>query len=117
MNPEEIANALQHWATKNSPSLKTLRRTVTLLMAERYSVDPVKGLVFDQIEEATGTVKEGFTAKVIQNSVEEFKIQFINSIIELPKPKVGRSIAGSSIDEREQFNVVKLYLENYTLPK
>lgn len=113
MNPEEVAAAIQMWINKSNPPLKKIRRTVHLLMVERYSVDPVKKQVFDQADEETGNAKEGFTVKMIRNSMDEFRIQFIQAEIQCPKPKVGRPIASSSVEEKETFNVVDLFYEMY----
>lgn len=113
MNPEEVACALQGWITKSNPTLKRIRKSICLLLAERYFVDSVKRVVMDQVDEESGNSKEGFTCRMIRNSMEEFRIQFINAEIHCTKPKVGRPIATSSMDEKETFNVVDIFFEQY----
>lgn len=115
MNPAEVTSFIQTWILKQqNVNLSLIRRLIFSVMSIRYAIDPVKNIVYDEgTETPTGTPKEGFQVRVIKNSILEWKVQYAECILKVPKAKVTRSLAGSTLDDAEEFSTIQLFLDAY----
>lgn len=115
MNPDEVALCIQLWVDKNPTlSMTNIKHMVVKMMSVRWFVDKFQRMVIDRgLDMQTGSPKEGYSIKVVFNTIEEWKLQFINAEISLPKLKAARTLVGSSIDDREKVLVTDILLEQY----
>lgn len=116
MDPKNVQVAVQAWINASpTVNLYTIKQYVFRMLSARFAHDHVQGIIIDRGVniEVSQSKKEGLQSSVITHSVDDWRIQWADCEISVPKPKPGRSTLASQMEDTEKFQITGIFMDFY----